>query len=361
MSSSARQHTVRLSDPAEFVAAIPHLIGFYPSESVVVTTLHDTEETTRVGMTARIDLPSTRRSSEVATALVRGPVVRDAPTAAVVTVVGGASPQEHIPPVPTSPEGGDGRGLPRRELVEAFGAALEEEGIRLVQALWTPEVRAGGVWYRYTDGRGGTVPDPGSSPVAALLAVSGAVTFPNREELAASIAPESQETLARWSARLNLLQDEADPHRGLADMCVADVEAVFAAIRRTEHGEPLTEEDLLRVLVALSDYRVRDLAMGTALTSRARAAEQLWFTLVRKAPEPEVADVAVLLAFSAYLRGDGALANVALERAERTRPAHRLGELLRRALDAGVGPDTLSEIVRDTAADARMMIDHEEC
>src|SRR5439155_981162 len=47
---------------------------------------------------------------------------------------------------------------------------------------------------------------------------------------------------------------------------------------------------------------------------------------------------AALLAVSALLRGDGALANVALERALGADPGHRLARSLRQALDGGWGP-----------------------
>ncbi|SDQ07675.1 DUF4192 domain-containing protein [Actinopolyspora saharensis] len=365
MSSSAKQQTVHLSDPAEFVAAVPHLLGFYPEESLIVTTLHGAPGATRLGFTARVDLPAEGRRAELATELVRGPIARDEPTGVLLAVVGGllsGGGERAVPPSgePASADGG-APAPPHSELIGFFHDALYEADLSLTQALWTPEISKGSPWYCYTDGRSGRTPDPKASPLAAALALSGTVTFPSRAELAESVAPESAETQDRWSARLNLLQDDAEPHRGAADMCSADVETVFAAIRRTAREEALTEEDLLRVLVALSDYRVRDLAMGSALSTEARAAEQLWLTLVRKAPEPEVADAAVLLAFSAYLRGDGALAGVALERVERTRPAHRLGELLRRALDTGIGPSALSVIVRDTVADAQAMIEQEEC
>ncbi|SDP53811.1 protein of unknown function [Actinopolyspora xinjiangensis] len=362
MGSTAKQRTVRLSAPQEYVAAIPHLLGFYPRDSLVLTTLHGGPEVSRLGLTARVDLPGPLRRHELVRELVEGPISHDAPDGVMGAVVGSGSREEVAPacPRPSAPHPETPDPPPHSELVETLRQVLREAGIPLVRALWTPEVRPDGVWRCYDEQWEGMTPDPGSSPLAAELAVAGAVTFSSRQELAATLTPESSEIRSRWSAKLNLLQDEAEPHRGEAATCAADTEAVFGAIRRTARGRPLTEEDLLRVLVALSDYRVRDLAMGAALTPWSRAAEQLWFTLVRKAPEPEVADVAALLAFSAYLRGDGALASVALERVENTRPAHRLGELLRRALDSGISPRELAVVVRDTAADARMMIEQEE-
>jgi hypothetical protein len=71
---------------------------------------------------------------------------------------------------------------------------------------------------------------------------------------------------------------------------------------------------------------------------RPAAAEQLWAALARETPDPEAAEPAALLAVSALLRGDGALANVALDRAERAWPGHRLTRLLRVAAEGGLRP-----------------------
>ena len=47
----------------------------------------------------------------------------------------------------------------------------------------------------------------------------------------------------------------------------------------------------------------------------------------------------IVLAVSALLGGRGALANIALDRAQRAWPGHQLSALLREAADAGVHPD----------------------
>jgi hypothetical protein len=59
------------------------------------------------------------------------------------------------------------------------------------------------------------------------------------------------------------------------------------------------------------------------------------------APDPEAAEAAVLLAHCALMRGDGALACVALRRAQQAWPGHRLSALLQAALDSGTNPAEL--------------------
>ena len=52
-------------------------------------------------------------------------------------------------------------------------------------------------------------------------------------------------------------------------------------------------------------------------------------------PDELRAEICAVLAIAAYRAGDGALAQVALDRCLRARPRHRLGELLRHGIDAG--------------------------
>jgi uncharacterized protein YecT (DUF1311 family) len=65
----------------------------------------------------------------------------------------------------------------------------------------------------------------------------------------------------------------------------------------------------------------------------------------------------VLLAHSALIRGDGALAGIALDRAQRAWPGHRLSAMIRSALDAGLGPDQLRDWFVDGSQRATELLD----
>ena len=71
--------------------------------------------------------------------------------------------------------------------------------------------------------------------------------------------------------------------------------------------------------------------------------ERVWAALVREMPDPEAAEPAALLAACALLRGDGALAGIALYRAEQAWPGHRLTGLLRAVWAAGMPPERVRE------------------
>ncbi|MDT5148076.1 MAG: hypothetical protein QOC58_2721, partial [Mycobacterium sp.] len=70
----------------------------------------------------------------------------------------------------------------------------------------------------------------------------------------------------------------------------------------------------------------------------------LWALLARTLPPPWRVEALVLLAFSAYARGDGPLAGVALEAALRCEPDHRMAGMLDTALQSGIGPERIRDL-----------------
>ncbi|RCW44009.1 uncharacterized protein DUF4192 [Halopolyspora algeriensis] len=358
--------TVKLTDPGDVLAAVPHLLGFHPVDSLVMITVHARSGSMRLGMSVRADLPAPQDRDRLVEHLVRGPISRQGAEAVILAVVGGGagSPagSDHGELSPAADPRGQQPGapvLPHNALVGMLRETLRAAELPVVQAVWTAEIGQGNGWHCYDEHRCGVIADPATSSLAAAMAAAGSVTFASREELADLVASEPADSLARRAARLDAAYEDVEQERVSAECASGDLECVLAAVRRTAEGAALTEEDLVRVLIAVSDHRVRDLALSTALTEWAGAAEQLWLTLVRKAPAPEMAEAAALLAFSAYLRGDGALAGVALEKIESSRPEHRLGMLLRQALEAGIPPSEIAVIAKDAAEDARTLLDEE--
>ena len=102
---------------------------------------------------------------------------------------------------------------------------------------------------------------------------------------------------------------------------------------------------MARLLCGLRDHAVRDRALALALGEDAAAAETLWTECTRRAPAPLDATPATLLAVSAWLRGDGAMANVALDRALAGDPGYSLAGLLASALARCVPPAQIRALV----------------
>ncbi|MDT7693294.1 MAG: hypothetical protein QOI75_2661 [Pseudonocardiales bacterium] len=329
-----------LRTPADLVAAVPYLLGFHPADSLVLVSTR-TAGQPGVEFTLRVDLPPPRAVANLARELA-GAVRAQRCDELLLVVVGGGAPV----PVPRAPRAGHHLDPPRAEVVAAVVEACTNAGVLTRAAIWVAEVAAGTPWRCYGEcGCVGALPDPTCSPAAAAAVAAGQVTYADRSELEQVVAPAPRPVLRRRSALLN---------RRLDELCEAGEpippsgpEVVLALERWIDlasgDGPRLSDEDVVDLCLALSDPLVRDAAFGFAFDSRAAGAERLWSTLVTEAPAPESAEAAVLLAHSALMRGDGALAGIALARAQEIWPGHRLSAMIRSALEAGIGPDRLRD------------------
>ncbi|GAA2674887.1 MULTISPECIES: DUF4192 domain-containing protein [Actinosynnema] len=324
--------SARIHGPGDLVAAVPHLLGFHPTDSVVVLVLRGDS----VAVVLRADLPDVEQLRDAAEKLV--PVVRRNPGCSVAVLVvggGGADPPEV---------------LPRPDVVRSLLVRLDALRVPLARAVWAPGTSGGEPWFDYADvGRTGTAPDARATYLAALSAAAGHVTYGSRAEMAELLSPDPPEALARRAAlldRLTAALESADPD----ELVARHRRALLAAVERTpSRTTPLPDDEVAELAFALSSPRVRDLALTLALGAHAMAAERLWTELTRAAPAPERAEAAALLAFATYLRGEGALAVLALERAEAASPGHRMTTLLRGALQGAMPPDYLRSLAEEAA------------
>lgn len=339
------QVRLRLSSPADVISAVPYLLGFHPRDSLVLVSLHG-ELDRQVSLASRIDLPAPPDVPEAVRQLARI-VTAHGCDEVLVAVIGGGAPPDLAGSTP-----------PRAEVAHTVRAAFEELGVSVPVAVWAPEVAAGVPWHCYDSGSGGVLPDPGASAVAAATVAAGHVTYSDRSQVEELVAADDPGVLERRSRlldahcdRLSAL-DEPDSPDAAAD-AFALVQAWVG--RAGEERLELGDDDVVSLCLALSDPIVRDAAFGLVV-GRPAAAERLWSALVRASPAPEAAEAAVLLAHAALLRGNGALVSIALERAQRAWPGHRMSELFLVSLDRGLGRDELCEWFAEGAAEARMLL-----
>jgi hypothetical protein len=195
----------------------------------------------------------------------------------------------------------------------------------------------------------GTPYDVTGHPAARALAAAGGQVLAGREELSATLTPaggqlgaamrratsKAHAQVARCVTRLDRdgLQVTAARVTGaLGAVAVRD------AIRRYRDGEQVSPEQAAWLTVALRQLRVRDDAWARMEPEHRSAHLRLWTDLTRLARPGYVAAPAALLAFVAWQSGDGALANVALDRALADSPGYSMALLLREALDSGAPP-----------------------
>jgi hypothetical protein len=345
---------VTLSQPSQLLAAVPALVGFTPTDSLVVIT-HCGESRRRLGLVMRADLVEPEWYVQLAERLLASALQHRSTGATLVVVGGGERPRAH------------------ESLVDTIADVFEPEGIPVLHAVWVPSVATGVEW-RCLDGDErckGRIADPGSSPLAAATALHGKVTYASRDELAATIRRDGRKALTRRAGLIvkRLSEANAGTQKAKADRTVVPItvkraeplppvgvrrlNAVYAAANILCTRKRLPDKELVDVAIALTDWRVRDAVMVPDDPADMPGLHRLWLYLARALPDPHCADAACLLATSAYIEGDGAMAGIALDRALESAPDHRLAGLLDALLAVGLPPKALLRKLKGSAASAR--------
>ena len=323
---------VRAGSPESLLAIVPHLLGFVPQVSLVVIGTEAPHD--RIKVTLRYDLPDPSGagvSADIAAHAVG--VIGSQRLAALVAV--GYGPRSLVDPV-----------------AGALGAAARTAGIDVLDVL---RVEDGRYWsYLCADEdccpAAGTPFDPGAHSAAAAMASAGNQVLADRAAVAARVAPlggstaesmrQATRRAERHAAQL-LAKVRKSPRIGAARQLIAAeglnaVGAMIAAYRAG--GKDTTDYQIAWVTVALRDLRVRDDAWARMDPAHAEAHLRLWTDVTRRAQPGYVAAPAALLAFVAWQSGDGALANVALDRAVADEPRYSMALLLRQVISAGAPP-----------------------
>ena len=318
----------RFTHPGALIAALPAVLGFVPEKSLVLVAL----EHGQLSCVMRIDL-STACSGELSR----------------LAEVASSSGTERVVLVSIDAEGAQ---CPMcnedyREICAALTTELAAHDMELYAAHVVDRVEDGGRWH-CLDGCGasGTVDDPMASPLAAAAVLDGRRLYPRRADLQAVVAvtdPQRSAALVAAVQEYAAVRDadwRADP-----DGCGRrDVEAAMAMSARVCDGAALDDADVARLACALTDVAVRDTLYALAVGAEAGRAETLWALLARTLPDPWRAEALVLLAFSAYARGDGPLAGLSLEAALLSDPDHRMAGMLDTALQSGMRPEQIREL-----------------
>ncbi len=310
---------LRAKNPADLLAMVPYLLGFHPEDSVVMVSLG----AAGTPVHARQDLPG--RPDEIpevvddlARVAVRSEVDR------VVVVV--YSDDEQL---------GDTVG---RELGRVLGDA--GVGVPLV-------LRADGDrWFCLGDRDGsctrdcppdGTPYDLARHPLTLEAVVDGRVVHASREALRDSLVAVDPDEVDRVAAAVAEAEGRlrAAGHGHL----VREGRWVQHRVARfLEDGRRLDSHDVGRLVVAVGSVDVRDVAWAQIGHADARRHVDLWRDVVRRSPGETLAAPAALLAFAAWLAGDGALGWCAVEVSQEAEPGYGLAGLVTQALAAGVPP-----------------------
>ncbi len=322
--------TIRVASPGDLLDAMPYLLGFHPSESMVVIGFADVQASVRqVTVTARLDL---------------GPDgVDDDALRSMAQALGRSSSVAVAAVLLTDRLSGDPRRSSwLRDALAALVGELDRAGLRLLDALAATSSRW---WSMCCDRRDccppeGTARGAGTSAVAAAATYAGLVALPNRQALLASLdgAPAPVRAallpaLRRADRRLAELAGRQGSHRTQR----GELAAILRAARECEAGLRLTPRRLARLGAALRHGEVRD-AIWLAVDDGSLQAEQLLSQLHTQLPSPYQAPPLFLYGWQLWRGGSGTLAAVAAERALRSDPGYSAARLLLEAVEAGLDP-----------------------
>ena len=311
-----------LTSPHDLLSAIPFVVGFKPDNSIILISVKEDS----VSMAMRIDFPPSLDESQINQLISH--LKRDS--------------AEAILAVFYTPSFGPESQAVISQLMKAF----DEHHLTLRESLVVTSNR----WRSLLCDDRGCCPEEGS-PLPELqnsriaveqVALGKPLPFENMDELVASLSalPEDQELLLHIF-EITPIDYQSDPTSAQREgaEAVIDFMADFQA-----DGLCRDKKLMALVLVRLLDLQVRDFALGSVTEETMTNYFNAWRWLMRIAPKGYVAPVATLFAAVAYERGDGALAQRALDRVEADDPEYAMLGLFRQVFSRGWSPDNFAKM-----------------
>ncbi|MCT2590617.1 DUF4192 domain-containing protein [Streptomyces sp. N2-109] len=365
---------VALRGPSELADALPYLLGFHPTDSIVVVALHG--ERGRFGGRLRMGIPATPDewapvASQLAACLQSGSLARGgAPDGALVFLC------------QDPPAGGSGRAVMERlrPLAQRMRTACGELEMPVFEALCL----SGGRYWSYCcpetsccPAEGTPLALPGTSAMAAAATFAGIHVQGSLKEMEARVAPlacglssPQERALDKAAAALvprmlsshdrdavsgetvRLARRLIDRFRGAARADGTDVVAEADA----RDDALLSHDEAAILILGLQDRGTRDRAAEWMEGREAAPALRLWRALSRRCvgtyAEHSVAPL-TLAGWVAWSSGDEPSARVAFGRALDTDPDYVFAQLLHRACNEGLDPEPLRRCMREERATRR--------
>jgi hypothetical protein len=294
--------------PQDVISAIPYLLGFHPADSLVAVGCGGPRGTCAM----RFDLPHRGQAApageHLASVLARNEFT--------IVLLAGYGPGAVVTPV-----------------MDAVRGALATRRIEVREALRVEGSR----FWSYLCADPGCCPPDGTpveiGAVAAQAVVDGMVALTDRASLEATVAPlggpvrESMRKATRWAEdRVFDLVGEGLPL----------VRAMAGRVARDD--PPPSDREIAMLGIVLASLRVRDEAWVRIDPDHLEPHLAFWREILVRVEPRYVPAPACLMAYTAYISGNGGLANVALARAALADPAYTMTDLILHAVATGLHP-----------------------
>lgn len=364
-SGSATGPRITLRSPAELADALPYMLGFHPTDSLVMVAVHG--EGGRFGGRLRVGIPTAPAEWEdtarqVAETLVQGSRRR------------GAKPDGIVVFLCQDPRGGESaqRVMTRlRPLAQRLRLACGALDVPVLEALCL----SGGRYWSYTcsdelccPAEGHPLAVFGTSVMAAAATFAGLQVRGSLKEIEGRLTPlrgavaEDQEpALDRAAAALvpRILDGATREEVGAETITLAR-----ALMRRMTLAPPaetgpgaddwddalLGADEAAAVILGLQDREIRDIAAEWMEDEEAAPALRLWRALSRRcvgAYREHAAAPLTLAGWVSWSTGDEPTARIALGMALRADAEYRFAQLLHHACNEGIDPEGLRQCLRE--------------
>jgi len=326
-------NVIKITSPEDVLDVLPTMIGFYPTESLCAIVVSDTDTPTgtrrKVALTIRADMPTTSPEAIRAAEFLEQAVKAHGTGALVVAYT---ADQDQARAVLTS-------------LVTAVTPGTLDSVILAAPQGWTV------IDLLQPSYVGWVNPYPkGVSVAAAQAAAAGLYAYGTRDDIIDSVeAPDPASAVAFVAASVALTTPHQPTEAQQAQM-ITDVTAYLGEYVAAPFT--ITTPDVAWLVSLVQPIAVRDAALMMVTRDMAASHVEAWRQVAALTPDVSAALPALtLLGMSAWIAGQGALANVAAARADRLpgAQAYTLLRLLHDALDRAVNP-AIWEAMRDDLA-----------
>lgn len=324
---------MRLASPPDVLAAIPSLLGYHPSDSLVILVV-DAGDT----VTVRCDIPDQASIvPKIVGELLRRSGFAPSPDGGCF-VVGYGTAEQAAPSLAACAEELRSRGWRLFEL-------LRVEGDRFWSLLCSDPLCC--------PPEGRLFDNRSHETTAALVLAGRPLPLPDRQAVADRVASRfvpgmqmaTEEAMRRWIAAAELAEDRDDVLRHMAKQANSLTQTGLDLQRR---GQRLSDEAAVELAITLVPLPVRDrIWVSIEAGPDLQVWLDLWCDLTRRLPPQIVAPCASLAGFCAWLNGDSVLAAAAFERALTETPHYSMARLFRQAMDSGLHPSSWEETRRE--------------
>ncbi|MGH1562758.1 DUF4192 domain-containing protein [Mumia sp. DW29H23] len=319
---------------SDLIAVVPVLLGFHPHDSLVAVCLDG--PSCRAGFRLRVDLPPVEHVEDAAEQLV-GYLLLQEPDAVALVAYADAHRDEDA-----------------RRLADAMTQRLRDHDVLVTDAVRFDGAR----YFSYSCedpsccSPEGVPCDVRTSPLLAEAVFRGVEVLPDRDGLVRRFAPvagllraEAERATAVEASALGrrrlpgrtqrdpeLLQRGLDRVRPVVDAWLSAADAVAGT------GPALSAADKAALSVWTSLVVVRDVLWAGITRDNALESLALWREVAVSAVRPFEAAPLTLAAFAAWLAGDGAQAQCALDRVREVAPRYSMAGLVQTALSGCLDP-----------------------